>query len=187
MLPWTERILLAEYAPPNIDWLRDKLYDENNPWDWAPFWRELNEETGYCDIDRPRERLREACVSEQGYSGIERLSVFELPEKQWDLGTMFFVAESITEDPAEFRAAIARFIGALTDRAPFAAAFMAGSDGYPVAGTDFPALPVGPASITQHLTDLGATDLSVTQLSTEARVRDGYDGMIVATGYAGSR
>ena len=33
--------------------------------------------------------------------------MFDLPKARWDLGTMFFVAESITEDPAEFRAAVA--------------------------------------------------------------------------------
>ena len=42
---------------------------------------------------------------------------------------MFFVAESITEDAVEFRAAVAAFVGAPTPGAPFAAAFMAGSAG----------------------------------------------------------
>jgi hypothetical protein len=81
--------------------------------------------------------------------------VFELPASQWDLGTMFFVAESITEAPEEFRAAVAGFIGALRPGAPFAAAFMAGSDGYPVAGTYFPALPITPDDVRLRYGDPG--------------------------------
>jgi hypothetical protein len=57
---------------------------------------------------------------------------------------MFFVAESITEDPEEFRAALAGLTGALKPGSPFATAFMAGSNGYPAAGTHFPALPITP-------------------------------------------
>ena len=113
--------------------------------------------------------------------------MFDLPEARWDLGTMFFVAESITEDPAEFRAAVAHFVGALKPGAPFAAAFMAGSDGYPVAGTDFPALPITPDDVKRHLTELGVREPSVELLETKHRVRDGYAGMIVATGFASNR
>jgi len=97
------------------------------------------------------------------------------------------VAESITEDPAEFRAAVARFVGALKPGAPFAAAFMAGSDGYPVAGTRFPALPITSDDVRAHFTALGAGELSVELLRTEHRVRKGYAGMIVATGFACSQ
>jgi hypothetical protein len=123
-----------------------------------------------------------ACHSEPGYAGIERRSVFSLPKARWDLGTMFFVAESITEDPAEFRAALAGFTGALKPGSPFAAAFMAGSHGYPVAGTHFPALPINQDDVRRHFTELGASDLGVELLRTTHRVRDGYAGMIVATG-----
>lgn len=44
--------------------------------------------------------------------------MFDLPRARWNLGTMFFVAESITVDPAELRAAVAAFTGALTPRCP---------------------------------------------------------------------
>ena len=75
---------------------------------------------------------------------------------------MFFVAESITEDPAEFHAALARFVGALKPGAPFAAAFMAGSDGYPVAGTRFPgAAGYRRTTSRRHFTELGVGELSV--------------------------
>jgi len=187
MLPWTERLLLADYSESNVGWLQDQLADDTDPWSWLPFWREIQEAKGYSYVDKPRARLREACVSEPGYSGVERFSIFDLPEARWDLGTMFFVAESITEDAVEFRAAVAAFVGALTPGAPFAAAFMAGSQGYPVDGTHFPALPIDPDDVRQHLTELGVREPSVELLDTEPEVRDGYNGMIVATGYASNR
>jgi hypothetical protein len=197
MLPWTEQILLTDYSKSNIAWLHDQLADDTSPWTWRPFWREMQDAAGYNEVDKPRKLLREACVSvpryagiEEScvsvprYAGIEECSVFDLPKAQWGLGTMFFVAESITEEPDEFRTAVASFVGALQPRAPFAAAFMAGSDGYDVADTTFPALPITRTDVRQHLTDLGATKLSVDLLKTKHRVRDGYAGMIVATGFA---
>jgi hypothetical protein len=187
MLPWTEQILLTDFSATNVSWLQERLADDTPPWTWRPFWEEMRNLKGYCEVDRPRKLLREACVSEPGYAGIEQRSVFDLPEAQWDLGTMFFVAESITKDPAEFRAAVARFVGALRPGAPFAAAFMAGSDGYEVAGTVYPAVPITPDHVWRHLSELGAVKLGVETPKTEDRVRDGYEGMIVATGFAATR
>jgi hypothetical protein len=184
MLPWTEQILLAEFSKSNVLWLHDQLADNSSPWPWDHFWQEMQDGKGYTDIDRPRERLRDACASEPGHAGIEQLSVFDLPKARWNLGTMFFVAESITEDPEEFRAAVASFVGSLTPGAPFAAAFMAGSNGYPVDGTHFPALPIEGDDVGRHLAALGVHELSVDLLETSHRVRDGYAGMIVATGFA---
>lgn len=187
MLPWTEQIMLVDFSKSNVSWLQDQLADRTSPWPWRDFWREMGRAKGYSGVSGPRQRLREACASEPGYAGIEQLSVFDLPKARWNLGTMFFVAESITQDPAEFRAAVAAFTGALTPGAPFAAAFMAGSDGYPVNGTRFPALPIKPEDVRQQLTDLGVREPSVDLLDTRYRVRDGYAGMIVATGFVSSQ
>jgi hypothetical protein len=187
MLPWAERILLTDFSARNVDWLRHHVADDSGAWTWRPFWHELQEAEGYNQIGEPRKLLREACIAEPGYAGIEQRNVFELPAAQWDLGTMFFVAESITEDPREFRAAIDRFLGALKPGAPFAAAFMAGSDGYRVAGTRFPALSITPDDVMRHLTRLGAYELTVELPETSHRVREGYEGMIVATGFVGGR
>jgi NNMT/PNMT/TEMT family len=182
MLPWAEQILLTDFSASNVDWLRRQLDDDSAPWTWGPFWDELQKAEGYNEIGEPRKHLRGACDNVPGCAGVEQRSVFGLPAGQWDLGTMFFVAESITEDHAEFRDAVARFVGALKPGAPFATAFMAGSHGYPVAGTRFPALPITRDDVERHFTELGAGNLSVDLLRTEHRVRPGYEGMIVATG-----
>ena len=187
MLPWAERILLADYVESNVDWLRAEIANDGGPWAWHPFWLELRAEKGYCEVARPRERLREACASEPEYAGIERWSIFDLPEGRWDLGTMFFVAESITQKPKEFLAALEHFVGALQPDAPFAAAFMAGSAGYEVAGTAFPAVPITRDDVERHLTELGVREPTVELLETKPGVRDGYTGMIVATGFASNR
>ena len=186
MLPWTEQILLADFSKTNIEWLHDEISDEATPWPWRRFWREMQKIKQYRDLDQPRKRLREACVSEPKYAGIEECSVFDLPKARWDLGTMFFVAESITEHPDEFHAAVAAFIAALTPSAPFAAAFMEGSTGYAVDGTAYPALAITPKDVRDHLVQLGVPKPTVTRLKTRHRVRHGYEGMIVATGYTGN-
>jgi hypothetical protein len=187
MLPWAEQILLTDLSVRNVHWLRRNLAADSSGWTWRPFWRELQEAEGYRQIGEPRKQLRESCASMPGRAGIERRSVFDLPPAQWDLGTMFFVAESITEDPEEFRTAVARFVEALKPGAPFATAFMAGSDGYKVKRTRFPALPITPEDVKLHFTELGASKLTAELLQTKRRVRDGYEGMIVATGLAGDR
>ncbi|CAM5649016.1 hypothetical protein SANTM175S_10556 [Streptomyces antimycoticus] len=53
-------------------------------------------------------------------------SLFDLCSgaERWDLGTMFFVAESITTSLDEFRRGVGCFMSALNPGAPFAAAFM---------------------------------------------------------------
>lgn len=190
MLPWTEQILLTDFSETNVRWLRDQISGSRHrgardvAWEWRPFWQELQEAEGYREVSEPRKQLREACVNDRGNPRVSQVSVFDLPAAQWDLGTMFFVAESITEDPVEFGAALARFVDALKPGAPFATAFMAGSDGYPVAGTVFPALSISVRDVREHFDRLGAHGLSVDLLRTQHRVRDGYAGMVVATGFA---
>jgi NNMT/PNMT/TEMT family len=190
MLPWTDQVLLTDYSASNVRWLRQNVMDheailDGPQWPWQSFWQEMQDRDGYSRISAPGKELQAACASEPGRAGIEQHSVFGLPKAQWQVGTMFFVAESITEDPAEFRAAVEGFVGALEPGAPFAATFMAGSDGYPVADTRFPALSITRDDVTRPLAKLGVSDLSVQQIGEKPRVRPGYEGMIVATGIAG--
>jgi hypothetical protein len=186
MLPWTDQILLTDQSASNVRWLRRHVMDDGAPWTWQPFWREVRDLEGYSQIGDPRGQLRQACGKHAEHAGFEQRTVFDLPVAQWGLGTMFFVAESITEEPEEFRAAIDGFIGALQPDSPFAAAFMAESDGYKVDDISFPALPITTEDVTEHFKKLGVSDLSVDLLRTPKRVREGYAGMIVATGIVGS-
>jgi hypothetical protein len=186
MLPWTEQILLTDHSGNNVRWLRRHVADERTSWSWQPFWREMRDFEGYSRIGEPRARLRQACIGSPGHAGIEQRSVFDLPAAQWQLGTMFFVAESITEDREEFRAAVHGFLRALQPNSPFAVTFMVGSCGYWVDRTYFPALRIAPDDVTEQFKKLGVSELGVDWLKTTDRVRKGYDGMIVATGIVGS-
>lgn len=107
--------------------------------------------------------------------------MFDLPRHRWQLGTMFFVAESLTEDPAEFERALHAFVDSLTPGAPFATAFMSRSVGYPVAERDFPAVSIDEEMVQTLLGPL-TKELKLSFFPGDPKLRDGYDGMILALG-----
>jgi len=97
---------------------------------------------------------------------------------------MFFVAESISPQEREFSAAVERFVGALRPGAPFAAAFMKESRGYPNAGIWFPGVPVTETDI-RHELERHADDVAVETIFSGKLLRSDYRGMILALGRAG--
>ena len=125
MLPWAEQIVFTEYASPNIRWLSENLADAPGEWPWQPFWDLVAGLPCYRDVEHPRRRL--AAVHE-----IRTVSIFDLPPRTWDLGSMFFVADGMTTDRGGVRAAVRAFLGALVPGSPFMMAFMEGSTGYDV-------------------------------------------------------
>lgn len=186
MLPWADRIDLTDFSAQNVDWLRAAIASDHEDWSWAPFWQQMAAVEGYDAVADPRERLRTACL---GAPGVQQRSVFDLPTAAWHLGTMFFVAESMTQSEAEFRAATACFVHALVPGAPFAAAFMAGSKGYQVGGEAYPALSIDADDAERALTAAGAAEVKIAYFDRDEvpLVRPDYDGMILATGIAGGR
>ena len=58
---------------------------------------------------------------------IRTVSIFELPGAPGTSGSMFFVADGMTTDEAEFEAAVRTFLDALLPGSPFLMAFMEGS------------------------------------------------------------
>jgi hypothetical protein len=177
MLPWAEHIVFTEYASPNIHWLRENLALAADEWQWQPFWDLVAGLPGYQTVKQPRHRL--AAVHE-----IRTLSIFDLPPQTWDLGSMFFVADGMTEDEEEFEAAVRSFLNALIPGSPFIMAFMEGSTGYDVDYASYPAIKVTPASLNALLADLPVAGTSVLRTdSTVRRLRDGYDAMLLVTGF----
>src|SRR5262249_21348737 len=153
-LPWTEHITFTEYALSNIEWLQEHLSDSTDEWMWQPFWYLMADLPGYRNVTDPRARLAER-------HDILTMSIFELPERTWDLGSMYFVADGLSDDEAEFDAAVRRFIGALTPGAPFIMAFMEGSTGYDVSGVWFPAVEISRGSLDELLAGLPVERISV--------------------------
>src|SRR5580658_6005193 len=177
MLPWARRIVFTDYAKANIDWLSAYLADAPGDWAWQPFWDMVTDLPGYRDVEQPRRRL--ATNHE-----IRRLSVFDLPARTWDLGSMFFVADGITSDRVEFESAVRTFLAALVPGAPFMMAFMEHSAGYEVSGVRFPAIEVTPESLNTLLDGLPVTGTKILRTdSSVRRLRTGYDAMLLTTGY----
>ncbi|UAB97630.1 methyltransferase [Dactylosporangium vinaceum] len=151
MLPFCSRVDLIEYSSTNVQWLQRRAagLEADDGEDWAPFWAVLAENAAYAERggDQPLRQVADKVVVTPG-------SVFDLPEAQWDVGTMFFVACSISSEVDEFYEAVRCFLHALRPGAPFAAAFMIGSDGYQVDGVEFPAVRVGQTMIEEAIRDM---------------------------------
>jgi hypothetical protein len=177
MLPWAEHIVFTEYASPNIGWLRKNLADAPGEWQWRPFWDLVAGLPCYRAVQHPRRRL--AAVHE-----VRTVSIFDLPPRTWDLGSMFFVADGVTTDEAEFESAVRSFLGALVPGSPFMMAFMEGSHGYDVHGVRFPAVQVTPGSLDVLLAGLPVTGTNILRTDNSIRrVRPGYDAMLFVTGF----
>jgi hypothetical protein len=179
MLPRCHQITLVERASTNVQWLKAAV--DHYPESWDPFWRTMvaTRSDTYGGIDS-RRALESRAEVVQG-------NIFDLPPHTYDVGTMFFVAESITGSVPEFEKATKRFVGSLHRRAPFAAAFMKNSRGYQVGSYRFPAVAVDDNDVLECLRSV-AHDVEVHVVSDGVNpLRDGYDGMILATGFAGKK
>jgi hypothetical protein len=187
MLPWSTHITLADHSPPNRPWL-ERAIDEpeaGSPWAWSPFWQILARYPGYDSLERPEQQFLH--MHRKGQLVVEDLDILNLPPgRRWDLGTMFFVAESITEDYIQFTDAIRNFLAALRPGSPFAAAFMVGSGGYPVKGVRFPAVKTDADDIQGHFNNkvAGLRRVDIPKLNEPLRDHDddNYDGMLLLVG-----
>jgi NNMT/PNMT/TEMT family len=176
MLPWADHVVFTEYASSNIDWLSQNLAEAPGEWRWRPFWDLVAGLPYYRTIEDPRRTLA------AGHE-IRTLSIFDLPRRTWDLGSMFFVADGMTTDEAEFKAAVRAFLDALLPGAPFLMAFMEGSTGYDVHGLQFPSVKITPLSLDALLAQLPVTRTSVLRTDNSIRcLRAGYDAMLLVTG-----
>lgn len=176
LAPFCEKITLRDFAQPNVEWLRNEI-DKRFHMSWMDFWKVLSERKPYGAIHDPWLHLQRRVQLERG-------SVFDLPRRAYDIGTMFFVAESITSDQHEFRAAVKGFLASLKPGAPFAAAFMMGSQGYRVDTESYPAVAIDMFDVKSCLADAAYDfDIRVIELhDKDEPLRPGYDGMILATG-----
>lgn len=175
MLPLCRDITLYEYSASNVVWLRREVQCYSSTWD--AFWKPLGTEPLYQSINSPRDAFAAVAHVEKG-------NIFDLPESRWDIGTMFFAAESLSDVPSEFRTALKRFIASLRTGAPFAAAFMENSLGYNIGTHRFPAVAIS-ANDVENCLAADADDFDIHRIGlADKPIRDGYDGMILATGRA---
>lgn len=175
MLPWCRRLTLLERGTGNRAWLRDQVSCFGGSW-W-PFWDRLvtAQPAVYKGIRSPQVTLHSRAEVVPG-------SVYELPARRWDLGTMMFVSESITPVRSQFVAATRWFVRALKPGAPFVTAHSTGSTGYTIAGTHFPAVPVQGDDVAAALEPV-AYDVELHPIVSANPFRDGV-GVLLATGRA---
>ncbi len=174
MLPFCDEVSLLEHAASNVAWLREQTASYAPLWD--PYWEVLRAHEAYRRVADPRAELAKR-------ARVERVDLLAgIPGGPWDVGTMFFVAESFSTSMSEFRSALRRFLGVLRPGAPFVIAFMENSQGYEVGGTMFPAVAVERTDVERELADLAA-GFAVERLGVQdAPLRSGYTGMLVAHG-----
>ncbi len=188
MLPFCTEVTLYERARTNIRWLRRQQRALWPTWDaWSKFWQVLLDRDEYRQIREPQQMLADRAT-------IKRGSVFDLHAKPWyaighrdkpryDIGTMFFVAESITNDEAEFRSAIDHFLRVLKPGAPFTIACMEHSAGYQVGTHHFPATDIGMSNLARALAGRVEGDVKIKHIGHGNNpIRDGYTGMLIALG-----
>jgi hypothetical protein len=173
MLPFASEVVLSERAFTNRQWLGAQI-DSPKP-SWWEFWGHMSTgRAAYQKIREPFDLLSRRARVDKG-------NIFSLPPNQFDMGTMFFVAESITTRNDEFVRAAQSFVNSLVPRGSFAAAFMRNSSGYRVGGRSFPACSVDERDVRQALAPV-ATDVKIQTVESKD-LREGYCGMIVATGH----
>jgi hypothetical protein len=175
MLPFCGEVTLLERGANNVRWLRSQMRGYSPVWD--DYWNVLAKRPAYGRIADARKELSARTL-------VRSDDMFRLPQRRWDVGTMFFVAESISDQEREFKAAVERFIGSLRPGAPFAAAFMRDSAGYYVDRLRFPAVAVREVDV-EHCLAPHVDGLVVQSIRSEKPLRDGYHGMILALGRAG--
>jgi hypothetical protein len=167
-----------EYSQSNVAWLLRTLDQPTMPDGWRRFWKLIEEaQPGSAGPDNS---WRALCAK----TTIHRSSIFELPESKWDAATMFFCAESLTEDVDEFELACRCFTRSVVPGGLLVAAFMENSNGYEVNGKIFPAIPVDRTAVLKafdgvaHIVDVRRIDAK------DYGVRSGYSGMIYIKGRA---
>ena len=176
MLPFADNITLYERARTNVRWLEQERQEPHAS--WGDFWAAMSKgRAAYQELAQPLKMLGAHTRVVQG-------DIFQLPTQEYDLGTMFFVAESITRMRAEFSRATRSFVESLRPKAPFAAAFMRESAGYTVGDRSFPAYAVDEREIERLLGKI-AHQVEIEVIDSET-LRPGYCGMIVVTGRAGT-
>lgn len=175
MLPWCEKLTLLEYSRPNVLYLeKQKLSPGGYDKVWDAFWGELSDAPVYRDIVDPRARFTEIVQ-------VERANLFDLDgTRRWGLGTMFFVADSMSEAEGEFRKGVHCFANSLAEGAPYAAAFMKESLGYQVGEHRYPAYRVKSTEQIQEILEPYSAELELHDL--HQVVRPGHEGMILALG-----
>ncbi len=133
------QLVLLEHGRRNAEWLRDLAATESLPETWRGF-----AELVCAGLGGTPEEVWSAF---RAIVEVRPGNLFDVAKASFDVATMFFVAESMTDDPDEFVEACESFVGVLTPGGSCFAAFVEGSLGYDADGIGFPAVNITAADL----------------------------------------
>jgi NNMT/PNMT/TEMT family len=175
-LPRASALTAWEYSEVNVNWLRKELSGATMRPQWRHFWdivRAIYADDPALTKD-PIAELRDKTTVRQG-------SIFDLPEREWDIGTMFFCAEAVTDEQSEFDRACGCFARSLRTGGLLVAAFLLNSKSYVLDGRQYKVMNLTEESLKNTFAGL-TTDLSLQLIGlVEKEVRSGYTGMALLT------
>mgnify|MGYP001574548997 FL=1 len=109
-------------------------------------------------------------------------SIYNLPKNKYDLASMFFCAESITDEYIGFVEICNNFINCVKPNGYIVAAFMKNSKGYSIADVKFSSVSIDSNDL-QKIFKNKVNDLKIYIVPRAKKVlRPGYTGMLVLTG-----
>ena len=153
-----------------LRYLRRQIVDGPDP-SWEPFWR--------------RCRALNPALPATASSALSRVhprqgDAFTLGGAGYDLASMHFVAESVTEDPVEFAAFCTAFVATVRPGGHLVAAFMENMARYELGdGSRWPGIPVDAAAVTRAFAPL-TDDLLVSRIDADPGLPEyGYTGMVL--------
>jgi len=164
------RIDAVDRSAAGLGYLRQQITDGPDPM-WLPYWRR-------CRALNPElpDRLGSALARVRVLPG----DAFALAGSGYDLASMNFVAESVTEDPDEFAHLCAAFVATARPGGHLVAAFMENMGRYELGdGSRWPGTPVDAAIVSRVFTPL-TDDLQISRVDADPRLPEyGYSGMVL--------
>lgn len=160
----------VEPGAASVAYLRGQLRDGPDP-SWEPFYAR-------CRLRNPA--LPPSLAQALSRVRVTRASAFGLPEGRYALASMNFVAESVTEDRAEFAALCRAFARAVRPGGHLVASFMENMGRYSISGgREWPGVPVDSHAIGEAF-DGYTMDLVVRRIDADPDLPDwGYTGMVL--------
>ncbi|MBT8225983.1 MAG: class I SAM-dependent methyltransferase [Dactylosporangium sp.] len=167
------RIEAVERSAANVAYLRSQL-DDGPDETWLPF---------YTRCRRHNPALPPTAAQALARVHVVRSDARSVPPDTYDLASMNFVAESITENGPEFAEVCRAFVRSVRPGGHLVAAFMENMGRYQLGdGSHWPGYPVDEARIRQVFAPHLAT-IAVTRIDADPALPDyGYSGMVLLAG-----
>lgn len=179
LAPYIGSIDFVDPSRNNRDWLEGQLGGSGSY--WKHFWAE-------CQRINPDRygAFEDGWQSIRSRASIRDFRLSSIQSDAYDVALMFFVAESVTDDIAEFRENMRRCIECVAPGGWVFAGFMLGSAGYMVDGVRYPAISINGSELRECFAEsCEEVRIEIIPRSTDA-VRSGYSGMAVARARRGN-